>query len=97
MFLGQAKGPEVELQVDGDEWYATYHTPSGGPAVYDEELGLFTHARLVDGRFESTRVPITDPAPDGAAPKGAEESPDVRQARAAESQAKRARAGKERP
>lgn len=96
--LGQAKGPDVELQVDGDEWYATYQTPSGHPAVYDQELGLFCHARLADGRFESTRVPIAEPPPADAAPLHAGESPDVRHAKAAEVQARRAlRAGKETP
>jgi hypothetical protein len=88
--LGQARGPDVELQVDGDEWYATYHSPSGQPAVYDQEHGLFCHARLVDGRFESTGVPITEPAPADAAPVHAREAPEVRQARAAESRQRRA-------
>ena len=89
--LGQANGPDVELLVDGDEWYATYRTPSGRPVVYDEQRGLFCHARLVDGRFESTGVPAADPAPADAAPLDAQESPDVRQAKAAESRARRDR------
>jgi hypothetical protein len=96
--LGQANGPEVELYVDGDEWYATYHTPDGHAVVYDPGRGLFCHARLVNGRFESTGVPSTDPAPADAAPPHSEESPAVREARTAESQARRApRAKKESP
>lgn len=96
--LGQANGPDVELCVDGDEWYADYHTPDGHPVVYDPERGLFCHARLVDGRFESTGVPLTRPAPAGSAPLHARETPAVRQARTAESHARRAsRARKEAP
>ena len=96
--LGQARGPDVELQVDGDEWYAAYHTPAGEPAVYDDERGLFCHARLVEGRFESTGVPVTEPAPADAAALDARESPEVRQRKAAESRRGRAaRAGKEAP
>jgi hypothetical protein len=98
VFVGQDKGPDVELMVDGDEWYSTYHTPSGHPAVYDEGLGLFCHARLVDGRFESTGVPIVAPAPADAAPLNGQESPEVRHRKAAQTREKRARgARKETP
>ena len=61
--LGQGNGPEVELIVSGTERYATYHTLDGLPAVYDDELGLFTYARLLDGRFQSTGVPVGSPPP----------------------------------
>jgi hypothetical protein len=96
--LGQANGPDVELRVEGDESYASYETPAGHPAVYDDEAGLFCYARLVDGRFESTRTPVTEPPPPDAAPVHAEESPDVRHARAAQTRARRAaRAREEEP
>ena len=63
--LGQANGPDVELVVSGTELYATYETPEGFPAVYDDNIGLFCYARIVRGRFESTRIPVTSPPPDG--------------------------------
>jgi hypothetical protein len=78
--LGQANGPDVELIVSGTELYATYQTPDGFPAVYDEELGLFSYARVVDGRFESTGVPVTSPPPPGVE-RHATESDEVRMKR----------------
>ncbi|MGQ0615797.1 MAG: hypothetical protein ACT4PW_02220 [Acidimicrobiia bacterium] len=64
--LGQDNGPEVELIVNGSPFYATYHTPDGYPAIYDDDLGLYVYARLADGRFESTGVPVgSPPPPDG--------------------------------
>jgi hypothetical protein len=65
--LGQANGPDVELIVSGDEWYATYQTTAGYSAIYDDQRGLFCYAALSDGRFVSTGVPVTEPAPANAA------------------------------
>jgi hypothetical protein len=93
--LGQANGPDVELRVEGDESYATYETLSGHPAVYDDGAGLFCYARLVDGRFESTGTPVSAPPPPDAAPLHAEEAPAVRQAKAAQTRARRARRARE--
>jgi hypothetical protein len=76
--LGQAKGPDVELIVSGTEFYSTYQTPDGFPAVYDDALGLFCFARVVGGKFESTRVPVTAPPPPGVE-RNARESDAVRQ------------------
>lgn len=90
--LGQANGPEVELVVSGDEWYATYETPSGHPVVYDESLGLFCYARVVDGRFESTRVPVSEPPPPDSEPH-AREADAVRREKVLEKQAMRALQG----
>ena len=50
--MGQANGPDVDLIVSGTELYATYETPEGFPAVYDDAVGLFCYARIVGGRFE---------------------------------------------
>jgi hypothetical protein len=75
--LGQANGPDVELIVSGTELYATYNTPDGFPAVYDDRLGLFCYAKVVDGKFESTGVPVTSPPPAGVV-RNATESDDVR-------------------
>lgn len=75
---GQANGPDVELIVRGTEVYATYETPDGFPALYDEALGLFCYARLAEGMFQSTGVPISAPAPADAI-RHATEADDVRQ------------------
>jgi hypothetical protein len=72
VMLGQANGPDVALVVRGTELYATYETPDGLPAVYDESLGLFCYARVVDGEYASTAVPVTSPPPAGVEPHAAE-------------------------
>ena len=78
--VGQRSGPEVELVVFGDEFYARYETLDGYSAVYDDERGLFCYARLVDGAFVSSGVPVSASAPPGAVLHG-KESDAVRQAR----------------
>jgi hypothetical protein len=75
--LGQANGPDVDLVVKGTELYATYETPDGFPAVYDDSLGLFCYARVVDGGFESTGITVTSPPPPGVE-RHATESDEVR-------------------
>ena len=75
--LGQANGPDVDLVVRGTELYATYETPDGFPAIYDDALGLFCYARVVDGQFESTGVSVASPAPQGVE-QHAVETDDVR-------------------
>jgi hypothetical protein len=91
--LAQANGPDVELLVWGDEYYATYETPSGYAAVYDDQLGLYCYARVVEGRFESTKVPVSAPPPAGTEPH-ARESDAVRMHKAAEKQAQRQARGR---
>lgn len=80
--LGQANGPEVELIVSGTRAYATYETLDGYPAIYDTGAGLFCYARVVDGSYESTGVPVTAEPPDGVEPH-AKESERVRAAKIA--------------
>ena len=63
--LGQANGPEVDLIVDGTELYAHYETPAGHPVVYDDGLGLFCYARVIQGAFQSSGIPLRDPPPPG--------------------------------
>jgi hypothetical protein len=75
--LGQAKGPDVQLVVRGTELYGTYETPEGFPAIHDDALGLFCYARLQDGRFVSTGIPVTQPPPSGVS-RHETESDDVR-------------------
>jgi hypothetical protein len=79
--VGQAQGPDVELVVYGDEFYARYETPDGFPVVYDAERGQFSYARLDEGRFVSTGVPATAPPPTGLV-RHAQEDPAVRQEKA---------------
>ncbi|MBN8468371.1 hypothetical protein JYJ95_17780 [Corallococcus exiguus] len=76
-FLGQANGPDVELIVSGTEHYATYETVEGFTAIYDDALGRFYYARVIEGRYESTGVPVTSPPPPGL-PQHARESDEVR-------------------
>lgn len=81
--LGQENGPDVELVVFGDEFYARYETKDGYAVVYDSDLGLFCYALVLDGRFVSSGVPMTEePPPD--LERHAKESEAVRRAKAAE-------------
>jgi hypothetical protein len=86
--IGQEHGPDVELVVFGDEFYARYETPEGYTAIYDDASGRFVYARLEGGRFVSSGVPVTEAPPPGAA-RHAQEAPAVRQAKAAARQARR--------
>ena len=70
--LGQANGPDVDLVVTGTELYATYETPDGYPAIYDDGLGLFCFARLVRGKFQSTGVPVNEKPPSAVVPHSKE-------------------------
>jgi M6 family metalloprotease-like protein len=64
----QEAGPDVELMVWGDEFYARRETISGYTVVYDQELGLYCYAQLAQGWFVTTRVPISKPPPPGIPP-----------------------------
>jgi hypothetical protein len=75
--LGQANGPEVELIVTGTREYATYETPDGAPAIYDDARGLFCYARVVAGEYQSTGVAVTELVPPGVV-LHAQESNEVR-------------------
>lgn len=86
--LGQANGPEVELVVDGDNEYASYETPDGFPVIYDDALGLFCYAKLDDGRFQSTKVPVAEQPP-ASSPRHGRESKEVRDAKRARVRAER--------
>ena len=78
--LGQGSGPDVELVVSGTPLYATYETPDGYPAIYDPGSGLFHYARVVDGRYVGTGVPVTS-SPPGDVQRHAKESDEVREAK----------------
>jgi hypothetical protein len=79
--LRQRSGEEVELVVSGDEHYATYETVEGFPVIFDDQAGSFCHARLNNGRLESTSIPAQASPPTGAV-KHVQESAEVRQERA---------------
>lgn len=84
--LGQARGGDVELVVTGTALYGTYETPQGYPVIYDDDAGLFCFARVIDGEYRSTGVPVTAAVPDGVE-KHAKESEQVRAAKIAKRQA----------
>jgi hypothetical protein len=86
--FNQENGPDIELAVFGDEWYAYYETTDGYTVVYDEQRGLFCYASVVDGGFVSTGVPASAAPPPGIAPH-ARESAAVRQARVRQKRAAR--------
>jgi len=86
--FGQEKGPDVELVVFGDEYYARYETADGYPVIYDEDLGLFTYALLNDGKFGSSGVPLAQAPPPEGQPH-VQESEAVRHAKVAEKVAAR--------
>lgn len=80
--LGQANGPEVELIVSGHSLYASYETPTGYAAIYDDELGLYCYAELKSGSYQSTGVSIADAPPPTLLPH-LKESEDVRASKSA--------------
>lgn len=63
LIFQQDNGPDVELVVFGDEFYARYETKDGYTAVYDPERGLYCYAVLLSGRFASSGVPISKRPP----------------------------------
>ncbi len=63
--MHQDNGPDVQLRVEGDEFYTRYETLDGYAAVYDDVLGVYTYAILRHGRFASSGDPITNSPPAG--------------------------------
>ncbi|MDF0594147.1 hypothetical protein P0O24_11200, partial [Methanotrichaceae archaeon M04Ac] len=61
----QENGPEVELVVFGDEFYARYETVDGYSVVYDYQRGLFCYALLIDGELVSSGVSLEESRPAG--------------------------------
>jgi hypothetical protein len=75
--LEQENGEDISLVVSGTELYATYQTLDGYPVVYDEPAGLFCYARVIEGEFVSTGVPVGEQVPADVG-KGSVESDRVR-------------------
>ena len=65
LVLHQENGPDVELVVRGDEFYALYETRDGYTVVYDAGIGLYCYTKIVGGRFETTTTPLTKAPPPG--------------------------------
>ena len=77
LIFRQENGPDVELVVNGDEFYARYETTDGYTVVYDMDLGLYCYADVQDGEFVSTATPISKGPPVGLR-RHLKESPEVR-------------------
>ena len=65
LVFSQENGPDVELVVFGDEFYARYETKNGYTVVYDTSLGQYCYVILRNGRFASSGVPISRRRPLG--------------------------------
>lgn len=77
--FAQENGSEVRLFVFGDEFYARYENDEGYTVIYDSDLGLFCYALVLDGKFVSSGVPISQEPPPGLR-RHVEESEEVRHA-----------------
>lgn len=78
--FSQRDGTEVQLRVFGDEFYARSETLDGYTVVFDDELGGYCYALLLEGQFISSRAPVAKPAPPGLV-KHLKESAKVRKSR----------------
>jgi M6 family metalloprotease-like protein len=64
LIFQQDNGPDVELVVFGDEFYARYETKDGYTVVYDPDRGLYCYAILLnDEQFASSGIPISKRPP----------------------------------
>jgi M6 family metalloprotease-like protein len=77
LIFTQDKGPDVELVVFGDEFYARYETTDGYTVVYDSNVDLYCYALVVGGRFVSSGVQTSKRPPLGTR-RHLKESEDVR-------------------
>jgi M6 family metalloprotease-like protein len=78
--FGQTNDRDIQLQVTGDEFYATYETIDGYTAVSDSDRGYFCYAALVNGVLVSSGTPVSGPPPAGI-PRHLQESLSVRNRR----------------
>ena len=63
LIFQQENGPDVELVVFGDEFYARYETKEGYTVVYDPDRGQYCYALLLNGQFASSGIPISKHPP----------------------------------
>ncbi len=75
LIFPQDNGPEVELMVFGDEFYSRRETKDGYTVIYDNEVGQYCYAILLEGEFVSSETPISEPPPPGLQPHLEEAEP----------------------
>ncbi|MEM9936435.1 MAG: M6 family metalloprotease domain-containing protein [Bacteroidota bacterium] len=76
--FNQENGPaEVDLLVQGDEFYARYETLDGYTVLYDPARGCYCYAKVLNGRFFSSGISIQKPAPPEL-PKHLKENEEIR-------------------
>ncbi|MBI5750578.1 MAG: M6 family metalloprotease domain-containing protein [Hydrogenophilales bacterium] len=80
LIFRQEKGPDVELAVFGDEFYARYETLDGFTVVYDLDLGLYCYADLQNGQLVSSATPLGKNPPMGIR-RHLKDSPGIRNAK----------------
>nr|VFK40041.1 MAG: M6 family metalloprotease domain-containing protein [Candidatus Kentron sp. TC] len=73
----QGDGPDIQLRVTGDEYYAHYETPRGHTVVHDARKGKYCYAVLEVGHLVSSGIPVDQGAP-GDIPRHIQEDPAVR-------------------
>ena len=78
LFFPQENGEEVELLVNGDEFYSRYETLDGYTVVYDSDLGEFCYAEKVHGHLLSSRIKIHKKPPQRIK-RRLKEAPEIRE------------------
>jgi len=63
LIFPQENGKDVELIVNGDEFYARYETVEGYTVVYDPNLGEFCYAEKLHGHLLSSRIRLQSKPP----------------------------------
>ncbi len=76
LLFPQRNGPQIRLMVFGDEFYSYKENNDGYCVIYDQQLGLYTYARLLGGVLISTGVPLNLDPPSGVK-RHLRESPEV--------------------
>nr|VFJ49702.1 MAG: M6 family metalloprotease domain-containing protein [Candidatus Kentron sp. FW]VFJ52152.1 MAG: M6 family metalloprotease domain-containing protein [Candidatus Kentron sp. FW] len=73
----QGDGPDIQLKVFGDEFYARYENREGYTVVYDPKKEKYCYAMLEVGHLVSSGIPADQPAPKDL-PYHVQEDKDVR-------------------
>ena len=59
----QHNGKSITLKISGDEFYSRCENEDGYTMFYDSGLGCYCYAQVAEGKFVSTGIPATSPAP----------------------------------
>lgn len=78
LFFPQENGEEVELIVNGDEFYSRYETLAGYTVIYDSDLGEFCYAEKIHGYLVSSRINIQKKPPQRIK-RRLKENPEIRE------------------